>query len=332
MKRLLYVLLIAPACYGGERNVSGKCPPGETCSPTTPYGLDFVPPPLFDTVIVPDDTQIAVGGTMPIDLEAYADAISTYPLDMPYTADDGGGPAVRVAATSGNQVTLRGAAIGSNELRILDASDGTLLDRKPFAASQIASIALAPYGFEHTANSDVVYAVPAAHVGIVLAASTGARLVDTSLTVAGAAPKGWDTYDVATPAPGTYSIAVTAGSLPAVNVDVVAVDHADTIVAIDPPASISATNGTEVCFGAELAGKSVVGLTWQITVDGAAAQPALLSPDCGIAQTAKTSGTVTIAATAGGASATFVVPVAAAKRSAPAAPVSDFRGERAASL
>ncbi len=76
MKRLVSILLLAPACYGGERAVSGKCPPGETCSSSTPYGLDFVPPALFDTVLIAGDTQVAVGGTMPIDLETYANAFN----------------------------------------------------------------------------------------------------------------------------------------------------------------------------------------------------------------------------------------------------------------
>ncbi|MGE5181924.1 MAG: hypothetical protein ACM31C_07670 [Acidobacteriota bacterium] len=331
MNRFALLLLVVPACYGGERAASGKCPPGETCSSSTPYGLDFVPPALFDTVFLAGDTQVAVGGTMPIELETYANAFDTYPLDIAYTADDGGGPAVRVAATRGDTVTLRGAAVGSNELRILDAGDATLLDRKPFAASAIDHVSLAPQGFERTASADVVYAVPSAHVGVVLSASTGTRLVDTSLAVTGATAKAWDTYDVATPAPGTYSISVAAGGLAATSLDLVAVDHADTIVPIDPPAGVSAS-GVEVCFGAQLAGKSVVGLTWQITVDGAAAQPALLSADCGIASTTKTSGSVTIVATAGGATTTLVLPVATAMRVAPRTTAAgDFRGERAAS-
>ena len=46
MKRLPYLASAAAlslaACYGGERANSGECPAGETCSPATPTGLDFV--------------------------------------------------------------------------------------------------------------------------------------------------------------------------------------------------------------------------------------------------------------------------------------------------
>lgn len=330
MKRLGLLLLIAPACYGGERSVSGKCPPGETCSPATPYGLEFVPPALFDDFLVASDTQIAVGGTMQIDLD---DAADGQPLDLPFTADDGGGPAVRVASTAASAVTLRGAAVGGNEIRIVDASDATLFDRKPFAASAIDHVSITRARFEKTSTNDLAYAIGTANVGIMLAASNGTRLVDTSLTVTGATPSSsWDTVDVPAPAPGTYSFSVTAGGLPAVDFDIVAVDHADSIVAIDPPASVAPGQyGAEVCFGAISGSHSVVGLSWQMTVDGAAVTPDLLFPDCGVVTTNKTSGTVNIVATAGGVSTTLVLPVAAAMRVAPralAAP--DFRGERAA--
>jgi hypothetical protein len=335
MKRLLYLaLLLAPACHGGERYDTGKCPAGEICSTATPYGLQFIPPALYDDVLNASDAAIAVGGTSTVNLDYEpSGSLASIPLDLAYTADDSGGPAVRVTGQSGSQVALRGTATGGNLLRILDASDGQLFDRKLYDAGVIDHFALGADSWEYTANTNIVYSTGNVHVGVQLMTANGSRLIDTGLQVTGAQLTEWDRATFAAPVTGTYSIAVTAGGAALGTHDVTVVDHADTITAIDPPAAIPPAGSATVCFGALLGSASVVGLTWSFTVDGTVVAPGSYVPDCIDAQTTKTTGTVIVVASAGGASATMTLPIMATHRDLPAhaiSPSATFDGERAA--
>jgi hypothetical protein len=113
---------------------------------------------------------------------------------------------------------------------------------------------------------------------------------------------------------------------------VVAVDHADAIVAIDPPAAVPATQSTYVCFDAESGSASVAGATWSFLVDGVATA-GYPSSTCVLATPSQTSGSMVVQATAAGASATLTLPIGAATRRLPPAArpdASDPAGERAA--
>ena len=118
MKRLLLgslgLLLATPACVGGDRSDTGQCPAGETCSPETPSGLQFIGSSLLGAFVVGGPLGTAIGGTQEVELDIEA-AIGVYvPLNLAYTVDDDGGAGVRFDHQNGNIVTVRGAGSSSN--------------------------------------------------------------------------------------------------------------------------------------------------------------------------------------------------------------------------
>ena len=329
--RYLLVLASIPlvACYGGERAATGACPAGETCSAKTPGGLQFVGGALADDIMVSGPAPTAIGGTQDITLEYDRGDGTFVPLDLPYQADDDGGLGVRVDHTAGAVVTVRGAASRSNYLRILDAADGTLFDRKMLTGAAVDALALVPTDFEMIPDgAQLAWATGDQTIGVAL---TGAvqessgpveeRLVDTSmqLSLPGAERTAWDTLHLPAATPGTYAVSVTAGDRPAANLDLVVVDHADAVSAMSPPSAIAPSGAADVCFEATSAGRYVVGLDWTFEVDGTTTSQGAFTRNCIEVTTQKTSGTVTVQATAGGQSATLALAVGAMARVTPLA-------------
>ena len=109
---------------------TGQCPAGETCSPLTPNGLHFIGNQLADDLNLVGPAPTAIGGTQEVALQYDRGDGILIALDLPFTADDDGGHGVKVNATSGSVVTISGEGSRTNYLRILDADDGTLFDRK----------------------------------------------------------------------------------------------------------------------------------------------------------------------------------------------------------
>ena len=230
-------------------------------------------------------------------------------------------------------------ASGTNYLRILDGNDGTLFDRKQIGAGTVDTIELLPSTFEHVPpGADLAWAPDTFDLGVALYGTVGGdpgeRLVDDSMTLdlAGAEQTHWDTLHVSDAQPGTTTLMVTAGDKPPAPIDIVVTPDADMVAPSDAPASLTANTPAEVCFVATSGTRTIVGLPWTFTVDG---QPvaAGLSPNCADITTMKTSGTVSIEASAGGQNATLVLDVGAMARTAPrptrALPTT--AGERAAS-
>jgi hypothetical protein len=105
---------------------------------------------------------------------------------------------------------------------------------------------------------------------------------------------------------------VTAGDKPAANLDVVVVDHADALAPIQPaPTTIAPNNTAQVCFAATSSGRFIVGLSWTFQVDGVAKAGSL---NCVDVSTTKTSGTVSVMASAGGQQASVSLAVGAMAR------------------
>lgn len=316
------------ACYGGERADTGVCPAGETCSSSTPGGLQFVGDSLADDLLASGPAPTAIGGTQDIDLQYQRSDGTFTDLDLPYQADDDGGLGVRVDHTTGSVVTVRGVASRSNYLRILDASSGALFDRKMITGAAIDSIALIPTDFEMIPDgAELAWATGDQQLGVALTGavqeSTGPteeRLIDTSmqLSLPGADRVAWDTLHLPAATAGTYAVAVTAGDRPATSLPLVIADHADAVTAIEPPGGIPPQGSAEVCFEATTGGRYLVGLAWTFAVDGVA-QPSGgdLLGNCAMVSTEKTSGTVTVQATAGGQSTTVTLAVGAMARTAP---------------
>jgi hypothetical protein len=337
MNRVIYLASIpflAVGCYGGERYNTGECPAGETCSSLTPKGLQFVGNTLADDVLISGPRATAIGGTQVVALEYNrpGDGV-TVALDLPYTADDDGGLGVKVSATSGSQVTMVGAGSRTNYLRILD-QDGLLMDRKELTGAALDHIELTPTDFESIpAGMQLAFAPGNRKVGVALygdvqhsSGPVSERLVDTSMTVdlAGSTKSSWDTLEVANATVGTRTITVTAGDKPPVNVDFVVVDHADAVSAIDPPPTTIMPNGSQsICFKATMAStpdaRYIAGLTWSFSIDGVEKSQGdgMVTRNCVSVNTTKTTGTVSVQASAGGQSATVMLTVGAARSIAP---------------
>jgi hypothetical protein len=342
MKRLLVPLIGLAACTGGERANNGQCPAGETCSPLTPNGLHFIGNQLSDDLNLVGPSPTAIGGSQEVALQYDRGDGVLIALDLPFTADDDGGAGVHITATSGSTVTVTGMGSRSNYLRILDANDGTLFDRKMLTGAALDTIELAPMNFERVpADAPLAWAAGNIDLAVTLwgqvqesSGPTKERLVDSSMTLdlAGAQHTAWDSLHLASAAPGTQTLSVTAGDKPAANLDIVVVASADQIVPLDSPDHLQPNIGSDVCFSAESGTRVVVGLPWTFTVDGVAAQAGVV-PNCVNVTTTKTSGTVSIVGSAGGQMATLQLTVGAMARERalrPARMLPTTPGERAA--
>ncbi|HEY5950605.1 MAG TPA: hypothetical protein VIV40_34170 [Kofleriaceae bacterium] len=333
MKRLLYMpvclsFLSLPliACYGGERYNTGECPAGETCSDLTPTGLKFIGNSLYGELLLSGPRPTAIGGTQAIALQYERNDGVDIALDLPFTADDDGGIGVKVDAISGSQVIVRGAGSRSNYLRILD-SDGLLMDRKELTGAALKLVELVPADYESVpANTDLAFAAGTREFGVALygdvqtsSGPTSQRLIDTSmqLALAGSTRKAWDMLQL-TATVGTSTLAVTAGDKPTANLDIVVVDHADSVSLISPaPATIAPNTSESVCFQALASGRYIAGLTWTYVIDGASPivkGDGTLTRNCISVSTQKTSGTVSVQASAGGQTTAMALTVGAMAR------------------
>jgi hypothetical protein len=324
MKRLALLALSLAACYGGERaNNSGECPAGEACSPATPNGLDFVGNALANEVLLSGPRPTAIGGTQVVALQ-YNRGDGVYiALDLPFTADDDGARGIKVDSTSGSQVTVRGVGDASNYLRILD-EDGLLMDRKELEARELTSIEIVPTDYESIpVGTPIAFAPGPRKLGIALYNSGGTRLIYTSMQVQIEGVRAsWDTFNTNTTL-GTHTVSVTAGDKPAANIDLVVVDHADSVVAINPPPSMQPNGSTTVCFQASSGNRYIAGLSWSFNVDGVEKTQGdgTLTRNCVTASTMKSSGSVAISATAGGQSTSVSIPIGSARSAAPVTPM-----------
>jgi hypothetical protein len=346
MKRLLYFSFLSlplVGCYGGERASTGQCPAGETCSDLTPHGLDFIGNHLVGELLLSGPRPTAIGGTQAVALQYDRGDGVDIALDLPFTADDDGGLGVKVDATSGSQVVVRGAGSRSNYLRILD-QDGLLMDRKELTGAALDTIALVTEDFESVPDGmQLAFAQGPRTFGVALygnvQTSTGPqsqRLVDTSmdLQLAGAERKAWDTLSINATV-GTSALAVTAGDKPALNVDFVVVDHADSVAPIQPAPSTIMTNGSaSICFAATAANRYVAGLTWTYVIDGTDTQTkgdGTLDRNCVSVSTTRTSGTVTVQASAGGQTTAMALTIGAGRESTATGAALTDKPERAVS-
>lgn len=326
MHRLAYLALCLPlaACYAGERRSSGECPAGETCSDTTPRGLDFIGNRLINDLLLSGPRATAVGGTQVVALEYDRGDGVDVALDIPYTADDDGGLGVKVESQSGSQVTIRGVASRKNYLRIVDA-DGLLMDRKELAGAELERMELVSDDYETISTGTLIAFAPGQRdLGVALygdvqhsSGPVSERLVDTSMqmTLAGSTPMAWDTLRVDAVV-GTYPLEVVAGDKPANVLDVVVVDGADSLaVMADAPTTIAANQSRSVCFEAKAQGRHVVGLVWTFDVDGTTKVQGedAINRNCVNVSTTKTTGSVSVQASAGGQTATVSLTVGAAR-------------------
>lgn len=342
MKRLLVSLLGLAACTGGERANSGQCPAGETCSPLTPNGLHFIGNQLSDDLNLVGPSPTAIGGSQEVAIQYDRGDGILIALDLPFTADDDGGQGVKVTGTSGSVVTITGEGSRSNYLRILDADDGTLFDRKMLTGAALDTIEVLPMNLERVpAHADLAWAAGDFDIAVALwgqvqesSGPTEERLVDNTMNLGyqyGQATA-WDSLHVTAAPVGTQPLTITAGDKPTLDVDIVVVDAADQVVPLDSPDHLQTNVPGDVCFSALSGTRTIVGLPWTFTVDGVPAQSDL-EPNCVRITTNRTSGTIPIVASAGGQSATLELMVSTMAREQtlrPARVQPTTAGERAA--
>lgn len=335
MNRFAFVSLFAlplVACMGGERHASGgDCPAGEFCSPKTPTGLLFVGTELagelFSPVLGPAAT--AIGGTQEIELQYEGPNGDDIPLDLPYDADDDGGLGVEVVSTDGAVVTVRGVGSRENYLRITDKGTEELFDRHKVAGGAVQNIELVGTQYEQvpTDRTAIVWALGEQEIGVALTGEvqvgnspTVQRLVDTSmqLSLPSAERVAWDKLRVTNPLVGTHTLLVTAGDKPSAQVDVEFVEGADTMRVLDDPTpSVAPGSSTTVCFAAMNGSRYVYGLTWQYNVDGVAftrGQEATTRNCITVTAEANATGSIPVAAAAGGQQINLTVTIGAETR------------------
>ncbi|HEY0255632.1 MAG TPA: hypothetical protein VGC41_29085 [Kofleriaceae bacterium] len=342
MKSLvLSSLLLVPACFGGERADTGECPAGETCSPLTPEGLQFVGASFTDQLSITGPSATAIGGTQTITIEKTGGDFLTFP----YIADDDGGTGVKVLSTVGPKVTVTGVNSRENYLRILDQESGELLDRHMLSGAAIDTIGIVPWTTERVPESMELAFLVGDHVSIGVALtgavqeSTGPqqeRLVDESMTLSLDADLwhnyAWDAIDAQISAPGTHALTVTAGTRPAATLGVVTVDRIDLVVAdAANDTAIAPGASSLVCFDGIAASRYVAGLTWSFTVNGTPSTSAL--GNCVVASPLANQSTMTIVGNAMGMSATATIAINANARRGerPTRKLAQPAGERALS-
>ncbi|MDB4957978.1 MAG: hypothetical protein JWO36_5547 [Myxococcales bacterium] len=331
MKRLVYSLTVLPlvACTGGERANTGQCPAGEVCSAKTPNGLHFIGRSLADDVTLSGPAPTAIGGTQDVTLQYDRGDGFLVALDLPYLVDDDGAGGVRFDGATGAVATITGIGSRANYLRVLDPADNTLFDRKQLTGAALDTITLVDPGFERIpVDAQLVWATGAQDVGVALfgqvqetSGPMSERLVDDTMTatLAGADRTAWDTFHAPNAVAGTVPVTVAAGDKPATTLDFTVVTSADALAAIAPPTKIAPSGSQIVCFQATNATRYVVGLTWSYNVDGVQSTrgAGTQTRNCIVADTTKTSGTVSVQASAGGQSATVTLAVSAMARELP---------------
>ena len=101
--------------------------------------------------------------------------------------------------------------------------------------------------------------------------------------------------------------------------DLVIVDAADTLVALDPPTTIATTDSASVCFAALASGRYLAGLSWTFDVDGSTTVQGddSIARNCVSVTTLNTTGSVVVQASAGGQQTSLSLAVGAMARTAP---------------
>lgn len=196
----------------GERALTGRCPPRETCSEATPSGLFFVGRELFDhQAELPRLGPIAERGTLHIGLIGLVPADREMPLPHEARVDapdvlsvvEGSAPFGPTAFDA--HVVVTGREEGEGHLRIVDPATGELYDRAPLAVVSIDDVAVVS---AIEPSRPYLYASCEERVGVRLlsgADERAERAIDDSMTVVvagvpvSAEPEFWDSVVVTVP-------------------------------------------------------------------------------------------------------------------------------------
>jgi len=126
------------------------------------------------------------------------------------------------------------------------------------------------------------------------------------LEMDGASRAEWDTVWLAGAMAGTHPLVVTAGDHSPTTLEVVIVDGADAIDAIDPPVTVLVGALSELCFAPRNAGQFIAGFAdWSVTTDNGEIEPTPQS-NCFMLQGAAVAGPVNVSVHAGGMTVPFM--------------------------
>lgn len=300
----------------GDRNATGTCPDGETCSPSTPSGLVFQGVALGGTLggTLP---ALALGGTQRVrffDARGETNPLVTHRIDIDEAI-------VALPSVQHGSAQLEGRATGSTFLRIVDL-EGQLLDRTEISVMPITSVrAAAPALVSSTRR--FVYAPGSRTVHAGLFGATGERLVDDSLrfepalSSASFTVSAWDTITLQMPstnvtiagrtAAGPFTFLVEAAGAAD---DIAVNEEFNRIFGNDDHEELTVAPGGILCFELLSSGATIVGAdqVLQFRVDGSE-QPAGTDTAPCVALPESIRNTTTIEVTAGEITRSFVARV-----------------------
>ncbi|MFO0555333.1 MAG: hypothetical protein U0271_43555 [Polyangiaceae bacterium] len=286
---------LATGCLtGGERTSIGDggggggdaCVPDEVCSDVTPEGLYFGSAEFFGRFGRLPKT-VAIGGVEEIGV--YLDDSGARTFDEPFSAASTAG--LSIDGVDGNNVTVRGSAVGGGYLRIVDPDNGELFDRIQISSQFITDIDVISSDLDFVARLEpttnaptLLWAGSDVSLGVVLTGD-GDRLIDQALTAsftgatvlsddaaatASLAPASWDLRNIHVADAGSVTATVHAGSANStVSFDIV--DDLDSIVELDTGESdgpIPLDHHAIFCFRAQRGANPVAGVPWSVSTTG----------------------------------------------------------------
>jgi hypothetical protein len=316
------VLSLAGCALPGQREMSGACPAGETCSSATPSGLFFSGASLSDGILGTSGvTPVAVGGRETV--TASEQGTSQLP---PFTVTASGNEFFVTDAISPSFV-LRAEAPGTSLVQLFQSGTSELLDQVDLEAEVISSVTLFPQdlvlllaeGNAMTSSGGTPQPVPFALLAgttsklplVVRLHGTGTdRLVDEGITVTSTQAVGlsqtkWDLIEISVPTSApqvTFSVQTGSSSFV---VSAPVVDAVDSIVPIGKLPQVGTAGSTDLCFTAQSGGALVAGVTWTFSSSSnVTVGTDTIGAGC-VQVKGQSAGTATLTATASGFAQTF---------------------------
>jgi len=308
----------AASCPDGDTSCTTTCPAGETCSPDTPNGLYFGGATTCNSAYAGGPMATAVGGTQTIVIDGLGILPFTVAVD---------GDAFTAMAGAGGTVAVTGVADGTAELRILDPGTGELYDRIALdvATAESAQVSSCTTLWGDGEPTHVLWFDSTALLAVELVGG-GTVLADQTMTIAlpaGSNPYSWDSFAPSVPlATGTLAVETTLTDGTPLTATAGVVDHADAVTyaaTLGEPLSDGLAVGDTglYAFAATSAGAGIMDVPFTTATDAPlSVGPYAVTGDF-VSVDAVAVGDGHLTVSAGGAHATFEIPVIAAKAAAP---------------
>lgn len=270
--------MVSGCAIPGARNMNGgTCPAGEICSSTTPEGLSFTGTQSSDDIFGGGLAVTAVGGTQTINVLIGQDSDAT-PFLGGFDAKTTNAGVFTVEQTKPPELLVRGQAIGTAALRLLEPGTDKLLDRVDLTVAPVTKVTVFPRDLVLAGDVSAGWAMlagSATQLVVQLHDRTDARLVDQTISMAPqfgeAKQMAWDLFEVTAPDKGPTLYQVKTGEGTSFSPDAAVVSAVDDI-SISPftfqgmePLKLNLKDTLLACFVARAGGTKVAGATWQFT-------------------------------------------------------------------